>query len=68
MDGDFNANLAVPEGAERDEEITTALVAAGLEDMSAQFCLLRHPWTRQADMENVLDGEVCVVPYRLHHG
>ena len=35
--GDFNANLAEPEGDRRGEDIATALGTEGLEDMLAHF-------------------------------
>ena len=35
--GDFNANLAEPEGDRRGEDIAAALATEGLEDMSAHF-------------------------------
>ena len=44
--GDFSANLAGPEGAERDKEIAVALAAVALEDMPSHFRPLQHPWTR----------------------
>ena len=37
LEGNFNADLAQPEGAEQDKEIVVALTAAGLEDMSEHF-------------------------------
>ena len=37
---DFNADLAITEGAKRDEEIAEDFAAAGLKDMLAQ--LLPH--------------------------
>ena len=44
--GNFNADLANPEGIACAEEIDTALAAAGLEDMSANLSLMHKPWTR----------------------
>ena len=44
--GNFNADLASPEGIACAEEIDTALAAAGLEDMSANLYLMHKPWTR----------------------
>ena len=44
--GDLNEKLDHPEGDRREEEITAALTAAGLEDMSAHFLPRRHPWCR----------------------
>ena len=35
--GDFNVNIAAPEGDRRAEDITTELVTEGLEDMARHF-------------------------------
>ena len=43
--GEFNADLAKPEGSTRAEKITAALASTGLED-SAYFLLSRNPWLR----------------------
>ena len=40
----FNADLTVPEGAERDEEITADLAEAGLEDILLDFHKFLCPW------------------------
>ena len=44
MEGDLRINLEDPEGDRREEEIETALMTAGLEDMSAHFLTRRCPW------------------------
>ena len=42
--GEFNADIAQPEGEEWDEDITTTLAAAGLEDMSEHLLPRQCPW------------------------
>ena len=42
--GDFNVNLAEPEGDRRGENIVAAMATEGFEDMSAYFLLLRRSW------------------------
>ena len=37
MAGDFNANLAIPEGLERAEDVVVALATAGLEEIGALY-------------------------------
>ena len=44
--GDFNVNLADPEGDRRREEIVAAMEMEGLEDMSAHFLLRGRSWCR----------------------
>ena len=44
--GDFNINLAEPEGDRRGENIAAAMAIEGLEDMSAHFLLGRRSWCR----------------------
>ena len=44
--GDFNVNLADPEGDRREEDIVAAMATEVLEDMSAQFLPCRHSWCR----------------------
>ena len=44
MAGDFNANLAEPEGDQRGEDIATAMATEGIEDMLAHFILRRRSW------------------------
>ena len=46
-----------------------ALLASGLEDMSAQFPITTTPLVSGwEDMEHVLDGDEFLVMYRLYHG
>ena len=45
VDGDSNVNLAVPEGAERDEGIVAALEAVILEDMLEHVHPHQSLWT-----------------------
>ena len=47
VSGDFNVNLAEPEGDQRGEDIAAAMATEGLEDMSAQFLPCRRLWCRQ---------------------
>ena len=42
--GDFNADLAQPEGARTEEEIAATLAAAGLNYMPVHFLSQRRPW------------------------
>ena len=49
--GNFNVNIAAPEGDRRAEDIATELATAGLEDMARHFlprekrwCRDRRPW------------------------
>ena len=42
--GDFNVNLADPEGDRRGENIVAAMATEGFEDMSEYFLLLRRSW------------------------
>ena len=44
--GDFNANLATPEGDRRAEAITTAQATEGLEDMVRNFLPRERRWCR----------------------
>ena len=44
--GNFNADLSNPEGTTCTEEIATALVSAGLEEMINHFLPRRKPWLR----------------------
>ena len=44
VDGYFNAKLARPEGADKDDEIAAYLAVAGLKDMLAHFILHQCPW------------------------
>ena len=39
MAGDFNVDIAAPEGDRRAEDITTELATEGLEDMARHFLL-----------------------------
>ena len=48
--GDFNSNLAAPEGNRRGEEIAVEIVTACLEDMSAHFLLNQKYWARDGRM------------------
>ena len=42
--GNFNSYLEEPEGNAQDEEISMALVAAGLEDICSHFLPRRKTW------------------------
>ena len=44
--GDFNVNLAEPEGDWRGEDIAAAIATEGLEYMSEHFLPRRHSWCR----------------------
>ena len=44
--GDFNTNLAAPEGRARDEEIALAMATAGLEDTNGHFLPRHKPWLK----------------------
>ena len=44
--GDFNVNLAEPEGDRREEDITADMATEGLEDMLAHFLPCRRSWCR----------------------
>ena len=46
MAGDFNANLAEPEGDQRGEDIATAMATEGIEDMLAHFLSRWRSWCR----------------------
>ena len=46
MVGNFNTDLAAPEGRERDEGIAAALAEEGLEDMSGHFLPRHKPWLK----------------------
>ena len=52
--GDFNANLAEPEGYRRREYIAAALVTEGLEDISAHFLPRRRSWCRDGGMWSII--------------
>ena len=47
---DFNAELAQPEGARREEEIAAALTESGLEYMLAHLMTRRNPWCQDGRM------------------
>ena len=44
--GDFNVNLATPEGDRRAEDIATTLATEGLEDMAKHFLPRERRWCR----------------------
>ena len=44
VEGEFNADLAQPEGVQREEDIVAALTAEGLEDMLVHFLPQQIPW------------------------
>ena len=44
--GDFNSNLAKPEGSEGYDEISVSVVTAGLDYMSGNFLLRHIPWVQ----------------------
>ena len=46
--GNFNADFAVPEGRTQDEDITTDMARAGLEDLSRHFFPWHKPWLRDS--------------------
>ena len=46
VEGDFNMNLASPEGDRRAEDIATTLAAEGLEDMEKHFLSRESRWCR----------------------
>ena len=48
--GDFNTNLAAPEGQVRDKEIAAAMDAVGLEDLSGHLLPRNKPWFRDSMM------------------
>ena len=46
MVGNFNTNMAAPEGHERYRGIAAALEEEGLEDMSGHFLPRHNPWLK----------------------
>ena len=46
MAGDFNVDIAAPEGDRRAEDIATEIATAGLEDMARHFLLREKRWCR----------------------
>ena len=54
--GNFNVDLAEPEGNARDEKIAAALGAARLEDMSTHFLPRHKPWLRDGRTWSMLRG------------
>ena len=44
VEGNFNVDIAAPEGDRRAEDITTELATAGLEDMARHFLLQEKQW------------------------
>ena len=44
--GDFNVEIAEPEGGRRAEDIATELATAGLEDMARHFLPREKQWCR----------------------
>ena len=46
MAGDFNVNLATPEGDRIAEDIATTLATEGLEDMAKHFLPRESRWCR----------------------
>ena len=56
VSGNFNIDLAEPEGTSRDEDIAEALAAAGLEYMSAPFLPMRKSWSRDGRIWNMFCG------------
>ena len=50
LTGYFNSDLVQTEGERREEEISAALKAVGLEDMYAQFLPRWIPWCRDRRM------------------
>ena len=44
--GEFNVNIAAPEGDRRTEDIATELATAGLEDMARHFFPREKRWCR----------------------
>ena len=54
MAGDFNVNLATPEGDRRAEDIATTLAMEGLEDMAKHFLPWESRWCRDKRMWGIL--------------
>ena len=54
--GNFNTNLAVPEGNARDEDISASLDTVGVEDMNSHFLPWRKPWLRDGRKWIILYG------------
>ena len=52
--GDFNVNLAEPEGYRRGEYIAAAMATEGLEDVLAHFLLQRRSWCRDRMMWSMI--------------
>ena len=52
--GDFNVNLATPEGDRRAEDIATTLATEGLEDMAKHFLPRESRWCRDRRSWGVL--------------
>ena len=46
VSGDFNVDLASPEGDRRAEVIATSLATEGLEDMARHFLPMENRWCR----------------------
>ena len=55
--GDFNANLAEPEGDQRGEDIAAAMATEGLEDMLSHFLPRRRSWCRDGRMWSMIREE-----------
>ena len=51
--GDFNADIAAPEGNRRAENITTDIATAGLEDMAQHFMPRGRRWCRDRRMWDI---------------
>ena len=46
VDGNFNVNLAAPEGRRRRKEITSDILTVGLEELYVYFLLGQTSWAR----------------------
>ena len=67
--GDFNVNLAAPEGNRRAEDIATALATEGLEDLVRHFLPRETKWFQYRRTWGVIrKGKGGAVPDGLHPG
>ena len=54
--GNFNEDLAVPEGNTCDKDINASLDASGLEDITNHFLLLCKPWLKYRQAWSMICG------------
>ena len=67
--GDFNVNLAEPEGDRRGEDIAAAMVTEGLEYMSEHFLPRQRSWFRDGRTWSMIrEGGGRCGQYGLHYG